>query len=39
VEILELRFPPMRPDRPASFTYRVRFAADGKVISQGWETK
>jgi membrane-bound metal-dependent hydrolase YbcI (DUF457 family) len=39
VEILELRFPPMRPDRPASFTYRVRFDADGKVISQGWETK
>jgi hypothetical protein len=39
VEILELRFPPMRPDRPASFTYRVRFDADGNVISQGWETK
>jgi membrane-bound metal-dependent hydrolase YbcI (DUF457 family) len=39
VEILELRFPPMRPDRPASFTYRVRFDAAGNVISQGWETK
>ena len=39
VEILELRFPPMRPDRPASFTYRVRFDADGNVVSQGWETK
>src|SRR5882724_11310659 len=39
VEILELRFPPIRPDRPASFTYRVRFDALGNVISQGWETK
>jgi membrane-bound metal-dependent hydrolase YbcI (DUF457 family) len=39
VEILELRFPPMRPDRPASFTYRVRLNGDGNVISQGWETK
>ena len=36
VEILDLRFPQIRPDRPASFTYRVRFAADGSVISQGW---
>jgi membrane-bound metal-dependent hydrolase YbcI (DUF457 family) len=39
VEILELRFPPIRPDRPASFTYRVRLDASGNVISQGWETK
>ncbi len=37
VEILELRFPPVRPDRPASFTYRVRFDASGNVTSQGWE--
>jgi hypothetical protein len=37
VEILELRFPQMRPDRPAPFTYRVRFDASGKLISQGWE--
>jgi membrane-bound metal-dependent hydrolase YbcI (DUF457 family) len=36
VEISDLRFPQMRPDRPASFTYRVRFAQDGSVISQGW---
>ena len=36
VEISDLRFPQMRPDRPASFTYRVRFAADGTVVSQGW---
>ena len=36
VEISDLRFPQMRPDRPASFTYRVRFAPDGTVLSQGW---
>jgi membrane-bound metal-dependent hydrolase YbcI (DUF457 family) len=36
VEISDLRFPQMRPDRPSSFTYRVRFAADGAVLSQGW---
>jgi membrane-bound metal-dependent hydrolase YbcI (DUF457 family) len=36
VEISDLRFPQIRPDRPASFTYRVRFAADGTVVSQGW---
>lgn len=36
VEILDLRFPKIRPDRAASFTYRVRFSADGTVLSQGW---
>jgi len=36
VEISDLRFPQMRPDRPASFTYRVRLAADQTVLSQGW---
>jgi hypothetical protein len=36
VEFSDLRFPHIRPDRPASFTYRVRFSADGKVIAQGW---
>jgi membrane-bound metal-dependent hydrolase YbcI (DUF457 family) len=36
VEILDLRFPQMRPDRPASFTYRVRLASDSRVLSQGW---
>jgi len=36
VEISDLRFPQMRPDRPSSFTYRVRLAADGTVLSQGW---
>ena len=37
VEILDLRFPQVRADRPASFTYCVRFDAAGKIISQGWE--
>ena len=36
VEFLDLRFAQIRRDRPASFTYRVRFSEDGKVISQGW---
>ena len=36
VEIADLRFPHVRPDRPAAFTYRVRFAANGNVVSQGW---
>ncbi len=36
VEIADLRFPHVRPDRPASFTYRVRFGADGNVVSKGW---
>ena len=36
VEISDLRFPQTRTDRPASFTYRVRFAPDGSVRSQGW---
>jgi hypothetical protein len=36
VEISDLRFPQLRPDRPASFTYRVRLAADQAVLSQGW---
>ena len=37
VEILDLRFPQIRSDRPPPFTYRVRFDAAGAVISQGWE--
>ena len=36
VEISDLRFPHLRPDRPASFTYRVRFNAAGNVFEQGW---
>ncbi|MGA2430709.1 MAG: metal-dependent hydrolase [Candidatus Acidiferrum sp.] len=37
VEIADIRFPHVRPDQPASFTYQVRFGADGMVLSQGWE--
>jgi hypothetical protein len=36
VEIIDLRFPQVREDRPASFTYRVRFDAAGNVVSKGW---
>ncbi len=36
VEISDLRFPQLRRERPASFTYRIRFAPDGAVLSQGW---
>jgi hypothetical protein len=36
VEISDLRFPQIKPGRPSSFTYRVRFAQDGRVLSQGW---
>jgi hypothetical protein len=36
VEISDLRFPQTRRDRVASFTYRIRFSNDGKVLSQGW---
>jgi len=39
VEILELRFPPIRSDRPSSFTYRVQLDAAGNVISKGWEAR
>lgn len=37
VEISDKRFAQIRRDRPGAFTYRVRVAPDGKVISQGWE--
>ena len=36
VEISDMRFPHVRPDRPSSFTYRVRFSAAGELLSQGW---
>jgi membrane-bound metal-dependent hydrolase YbcI (DUF457 family) len=39
VEISDIRFEQTRRDRPASFTYRVRLAADGQVLSQGWATR
>jgi hypothetical protein len=39
VEFLDARFPQLRRDRPPSFEYRVRFSADGEVLSQGWVKK
>ena len=39
VEIYDVRFAPMRRDRPAPFTYRVRFGSAGNVLSQGWVTR
>ena len=36
VEFSDLRFAQIRKDRPSSFTYQVRFAPDGAVLSQGW---
>ncbi len=37
VEFSDMRFPPIRKGRPASFTYRVRFGPGGNVLEQGWE--
>ena len=37
VEIYDVRFPQVRRDRPASFTYRVKMDESGAVLSQGWE--
>ncbi|HEY2121840.1 MAG TPA: metal-dependent hydrolase [Candidatus Acidoferrum sp.] len=39
VEISDLRFPQTRHDRAASFTYRIRFADNGTILSQGWVTR
>jgi membrane-bound metal-dependent hydrolase YbcI (DUF457 family) len=36
VEISDLRFAKIRPDRPNGFTYQVRFDTTGNVTSQGW---
>jgi membrane-bound metal-dependent hydrolase YbcI (DUF457 family) len=36
VDLSDMRFPHRRPDRPAAFTYRVRFDAAGNVLEQGW---
>ena len=36
VEFSDLRFARMVSSRPSAFTYRVRFGADGNVVSQGW---
>jgi membrane-bound metal-dependent hydrolase YbcI (DUF457 family) len=39
VEISDIRFAQTRRDRPAAFTYRVRFGSDGNVLSKGWVTR
>jgi membrane-bound metal-dependent hydrolase YbcI (DUF457 family) len=39
VEISDIRFVQTRRDRPAPFTYRVRFSPDGSVLSKGWVTR
>jgi membrane-bound metal-dependent hydrolase YbcI (DUF457 family) len=39
VEISDKRFPQTRRDRPAGFTYRVRFSPEGNVLSKGWVTR
>jgi len=36
VEIVDKRFPQVRMDRPAAFTYRVRFDVMGNVVEKGW---
>jgi membrane-bound metal-dependent hydrolase YbcI (DUF457 family) len=36
VEIYDARFPQVRTDRPAPFTYRIRMDESIQVISQGW---
>lgn len=36
VEFSDMRFPQVRKDRPASFTYRVRMDESGEIISKGW---
>lgn len=39
VEFLDIRFVQARRDRPAGFTYRVRFSPEGNVLSKGWVTR
>jgi membrane-bound metal-dependent hydrolase YbcI (DUF457 family) len=39
VEIADIRFASFRRDRPAGFTYRVRFGPDGTVLSKGWAAR
>ena len=36
VEISDIRFPQVRRDQPAPFTYRVKMDEAAQVISQGW---
>src|SRR5438067_1244094 len=39
VEISDVRFSRSSTGRPPALTYRVRFGADGNVVSQGWVTR
>jgi membrane-bound metal-dependent hydrolase YbcI (DUF457 family) len=39
VEIADIRFIQTRRDRPAGFTYRVRFDINGNVLSKGWAAR
>ena len=39
VDIFDVRFSRTTAGRPAAFTYRVRFGADGSLLSQGWATR
>lgn len=39
VEFSDIRFVQTRRDRPASFTYQVRFDAAGNVLSKGWVSR
>jgi membrane-bound metal-dependent hydrolase YbcI (DUF457 family) len=39
VEISDIRFVQTRRDRPAGFTYRVRFDINGNVLSKGWAAR
>jgi membrane-bound metal-dependent hydrolase YbcI (DUF457 family) len=39
VEFSDIRFAQTRRDRPAGFTYRVRFSPDGNVLSRGWVSR
>lgn len=36
VEFSDIRFHPMRGNRPTAFTYQVKIDESGKVLSQGW---
>jgi membrane-bound metal-dependent hydrolase YbcI (DUF457 family) len=39
VEFADIRFASTRRDRPAGFTYRVKFDSAGTVLSKGWVTR
>jgi membrane-bound metal-dependent hydrolase YbcI (DUF457 family) len=39
VDFFDVRFSRTTAGRPPAFTYRVRFGADGSLLSQGWATR